>query len=104
SPYRCLLLVLFSFPLERFGTIATPWFAIKPFQILAALTLLALLVERALRGPAPRRRFFRDPILACYLAFLVANFLSFAASGNLDDMRAIFHYLMFWLIALLVVL
>jgi O-antigen ligase len=104
SPYRCLLLLLFSFPIERFGTIPTPWFAIKPFQILAALTLLALLFERALHGATPRRHFFHDPILAWYLAFLVANFISYAVSGNLDDMRAIFHYLMFWLIALLAVL
>lgn len=104
SPYRCLLLVLFSFPLERIATIPTPWFNIKPFQLLAALTLLALLVEHALRRPRDRRPFPRDPILAFYLIFLVANIISFAVSGNPDDMRAIFHYLMFWLIALLVVL
>jgi len=104
SPYRCLLLLLFCFPIERFGTIPTPWFAIKLFQILAALTLLALLFERAFHGATPPRRFIRDPILACYLAFLVANFISFAVSGNPDDMRAIVHYLMFWLIALLAVL
>jgi putative inorganic carbon (HCO3(-)) transporter len=104
SAYRCLLLVLFSFPLERFGTISTPWFNIKPFQLLAALTLFALLLERTLRRAPARRGFPRDPILACYLVFLVANAVCFAASGNPDDMRAIFHYLMFALIAALTVL
>ncbi len=103
SPYRCLLLVLFSFPLERFGTIPTPWFIIKPLQILAALTLFALLFDRALHRNRDRRPFPRDPVLAFYLVFLVANMVSFAVSGNLDDMRAIFHYLMFALIALLTV-
>ncbi|MCL5288592.1 MAG: O-antigen ligase family protein [Acidobacteria bacterium] len=103
SPYRCLLLVLFSFPLERFGTIPTPWFIIKPLQLLAALTLLALLFDRALHRDRGRRPFPRDPVLAFYLVFLVANMVSFAVSGNLDDMRAIFHYLMFALIALLTV-
>lgn len=104
SPYRCLLLVLFSFPLERIGTIPTPWFNIKPFQLLAALTLFAVLVQSGLGRAPARRRFPRDPILACYLAFLVANAISFAVSGNPDDMRAIFHYLMFALIAALTIL
>jgi putative inorganic carbon (HCO3(-)) transporter len=104
SPYRCLLLVLFSFPLERIGTIPTPWFNIKPFQLLAALTLFAILVERGLDRAPARRRFPRDSILACYLAFLVANAIAFAVSGNPDDMRAIFHYLMFALIAALTIL
>jgi putative inorganic carbon (HCO3(-)) transporter len=103
SPYRCLLLVLFSFPLERYGTIPTPWFIIKPLQLLAALTLLALFFDRVLHPHRGRRPLPRDPILVLYLAFLVANMVSFAVSGNLDDMRAVFHYLMFALIAMLTV-
>jgi putative inorganic carbon (HCO3(-)) transporter len=104
SPYRCLLLVLFTYPLERIGTIRTPWFNIKPFQLLALFTLFALLLARARKRAPSGRAFPREPILAWYLAFLVANAVAFGISGNLDDMRAIFHYLMFALIALLLVL
>jgi len=103
SPFYCLLLTVFAFPFERVGNIPLPWFKIKPFQLLAALTLFALLGHLAF-GRKRFPRLPRHPILFWLVAFYLANLVSYFFSQNPDDLRQLSHYTLYVVIAALVVM
>ena len=103
SPFHCLLLTVFAFPFERVGNIPLPWFKIKPFQLLAGLTLFALLGRIAF-GRKRFARLPRHPILFWLAGFYLANLVSYFFSQNPDDLRPLSHYALFVAIAALVVM
>lgn len=56
SPYRCLLVTFLAFAFERVGVIQGPDFGVKPFQVCALVTAIAVLIDFGIRKNAPPTR------------------------------------------------
>lgn len=102
KPWLGIALSVLSLPFERTGTIITPVFGLRVYQILIFITLLALIVNKAVYNK--KIPIIKNNVLLALSIFILVNLGSAYFSKNMDDFRMIIFYLFFFVSTLLFII